>query len=118
MNQLNQKTWALKIQIEAEKKLILNGKGSQAKQFKRGVKTMSEEYYVNVDKEKLELQVCKYVFDKEHPRGYEKVLSRISYKYNFIFKEAFSIASNLVNVLNNTDWRKENDVYEEKVGAS
>ena len=76
---------------------------------------MDDEYYVNVDKEKLELQVCKYVFDNDNPRGYEKVLSRISYKYNFIFKEAFSIASNLVNVLNNTDWRKEKDVYDEGV---
>ena len=81
---------------------------------------MDDEYYVNVDKEKLELQVCKYVFDKEHPRGYEKVLSRIPYdeKSGFIFKEAFRVVSRLADVLNHTDWRKENDVYEEKVGAS
>lgn len=31
MNQLNQKIWALKIQIEAEKKLLNNGKGSQVR---------------------------------------------------------------------------------------
>ncbi len=76
---------------------------------------MNDEYYINVDKEKLELQVCKYVFDNNHPRGYEKILSRFSYseKSGFIFKDAFRIVSNLVDVLNSTDWGKENDVYGE-----
>ena len=75
---------------------------------------MSEEYYVNVNKEKLELQVCKYVFDDDHPRGFENILTRIHYNENsgLIFKEAFRIVSNLADVLNNTNWKKEKDVYD------
>ena len=75
---------------------------------------MNDEYYVNVDKENLEVQVCKYVFDDDHLRGYEKILSRIHYnkKSGFIFKEASDFVLRLVNVLNKTNWKRENDVYD------
>ena len=75
---------------------------------------MNDDYYLNVDRKNLKLQVCKFVFDVDHPGGFEKVLCEISYSMEsgFRFKEACRIVSHIVKVLNRTDWRKEKAAYE------
>ena len=75
---------------------------------------MSEEYYVTVDKETLSVSVSTYIFNCFHPNGVEKTLASIHYnrKSGFSFKEAEKLMTRICDVLNRTNWRRENDVYD------
>lgn len=71
------------------------------------------DYYVTVDKETFSVSVSTYIFNCFHPNGVEKKLSTIHYdgKSGFSFKEAKCFMNSICNVLNRTNWRRENDVY-------
>ena len=71
------------------------------------------DYYVTVDKETSSVSVSTYIFNCFHPNGVEKNLSSISYggKSGFSLDEAKGFMNNICNVLNRTNWRRENDVY-------
>lgn len=74
---------------------------------------MSEEYYVTVDKETLSVSISTYIFNCFHPNGIEKKLASIGYadESGFSFKEAEKLMTRICDVLNRTNWRRENDVY-------
>ena len=75
---------------------------------------MSEDYYVTVDKETQSVSISTYVFNCFHPNGVEKKLSTIHYqkKSGFSIDEAKGFMNRICTVLNNTNWHRENDVYD------
>jgi hypothetical protein len=71
------------------------------------------EYYIEIDNVNLCVNVMKYVFNIFHPNGQEQKLCSIHYnqKAGFTCNEAKQLCENIVNMLINTNWRKENNVY-------
>ena len=71
------------------------------------------EYYLEVDNESLKVNLMKYVFNIFHPNGKEHLLCSISYnkKAGYSYHEALNLIRSLVDMLNNTLWEDENNVY-------
>lgn len=71
------------------------------------------EYYVTVDEETKSVSISTYLFNCFHPNGVEKQLSSIRYggRSSFSVDEAKSLMGNVCDVLNRTNWNRENDVY-------
>lgn len=74
---------------------------------------MSKEYYVVVDEETQSVSISTYLFNCFHPNGVEKQLSSICYGggSGFDCEEAEKVMGNICDVLNRTNWNRENDVY-------
>ena len=49
---------------------------------------MSKEYYMKLDSEKKEFQVCRYTFDVFHPNGEEIIVTSRSFDKAFKYREA------------------------------
>ena len=71
------------------------------------------EYYLEVDNTTLKVNLMKYVFNTFHPNGKEHLLCSISYakKAGYTYREALDFIGGLVDMLNNTSWEDENNVY-------
>ncbi len=71
------------------------------------------EYYLETDTTNKVVSVMKYVFNTFYPNGKEHKLCSISYrkKAGYTCEEAESYLGRMVDMLNNTDWRDENNVY-------
>ena len=71
------------------------------------------EYYLETDTTNKKVSVKKYVFDVLAPNGREVRMCSLSYrkKSGFTCEEAEEFLGRIVDMLNNTDWRDENNVY-------
>lgn len=71
------------------------------------------EYYLETDTSNKVVNVMKYVFNIFHPNGKEHKIMGISYrkKSGYTCEEAEEYCGGIVDMLNNTDWRDENNVY-------
>lgn len=71
------------------------------------------EYYLETDSTRKVVNVMKYVFNIFHPNGKEHKLMGISYrkKSGYTCEEAEHYLRGIVDMLNNTDWSDENNVY-------
>lgn len=67
------------------------------------------EYYVVVDNVKKEVSVCNYLFDTNHPRGFERKVFARSYDEDsaWNYQEAMSFCIYLCDVFNSESFRKE-----------
>ena len=73
----------------------------------------NDEYYLVVDDDLKEVQVCNYVFDDDHPSGYErKVFTRGYGKHSaFNFEEAEGFCSRLCDIFNSKRFKRESISY-------
>lgn len=74
---------------------------------------MSKEYYVKLDKEKKEFQVCKYVFNVFHPNGEEIIVTSRSYSSAspFSYREAKKYCLKMKKIFNSRRFKRERPVY-------
>ena len=74
---------------------------------------MMEEYYIVVDDVQEDVHVCMYMFDDDHPRGYErKVFSRsFSKRSPFSFSDAMGFCVNLCDIFNSESFKRESVSY-------
>lgn len=72
-----------------------------------------DEYYIVIDDVKKDVQVCMYVFDEDHPRGYErKVFSRNFGKDSaFSFEDAKHFCDKLCDIFNSPSFKRESISY-------
>ena len=74
---------------------------------------MNDEYYLVVDDDLKEVQVCNYVFDDDHPSGYERKVFKRSFSKGspFNFEDAKSFCSRLCDIFNSKRFRRETVGY-------
>lgn len=72
-----------------------------------------DEYYIVVDDVKEDVHVCMYMFDRNHPSGFErKVFTRSFGKGSaFSFTEAKRFCDYLCDIFNSESFRKESVGY-------
>ena len=74
---------------------------------------MSKEYYVKINNEDREFQVCRYTFDIFHPNGEEIVVTSRSFssKSAFTFKEAKKYCLKMMKIFNSKKFKREGVLY-------
>lgn len=74
---------------------------------------MSKEYYLVNDKEKEEMQVCRYSFDAFHPNGDEVIVTSRSYSKRSPFskEDAADYCNKMMQKFNSKKFRRERPVY-------
>lgn len=72
---------------------------------------MSKEYYVKLDNQNKEFQVCRYTFDIFHPNGEEIIVTSRSYADAFSYKEAKHYCHRMMQIFNGKKFRRERPVY-------
>ena len=72
-----------------------------------------EDYYVTVDYVKRTVSISTYLFNCFYPYGIEKTLASVkcTRKSGYSLDEAKKLMSRICDVLNRTNWNRENDVY-------
>ena len=72
-----------------------------------------DEYYIVVDDVQKDVHVCMYMFDDDHPRGYErKVFSRnFGEDSAFSFEDAKSFCRRLCDIFNSKAFKNESVSY-------
>ncbi len=72
---------------------------------------MSKEYYMKLDSEKKEFQVCRYTFDVFHPNGEEIIVTSRSFDKAFKYREAKNFCLKMVKIFNSKRFRRESVGY-------
>ena len=73
----------------------------------------NDEYYIVVDELRKDVSVCMYMFDDDHPSGYERKVFSRAYGEGAAFSldEAKSFCSRLCDIFNSKGFRKESVGY-------
>ena len=70
---------------------------------------MDGDYYIVVDDVQKDVHVCKYIFDEDHPQGYERKVFTRNYGNDsaFSFDDAKGFCDSLCDIFNSESFEKE-----------